>query len=208
MQLFLSQIANCKPPVSILDVGGTAIYWENLFFSIEGINREDFSITITNIDKDWLKKGVVEKQAGNYKFEVIDGRDMSRFSDGEFDIVHSNSVIEHVGDFNEQKRMAYEVRRVGRQHFIQTPNFYFPIEPHFCTAFFHWLPKRVRIRLVQARKMGHLPRAHNEDDAKNIVDSAQLANYEDMRILFPESTIHREKFLGLTKSFIVMGQRY
>ena len=68
---------------------------------------------------------------------------MPEFTTGEFDVVFSNSVIEHVGDFDDQRRMADEVRRVGRRFFVQTPNRWFPLEVHTRLPFVHWLPDAV-----------------------------------------------------------------
>ncbi|MEM2045934.1 MAG: class I SAM-dependent methyltransferase, partial [Candidatus Bathyarchaeia archaeon] len=48
------------------------------------------------------------------------------FKDKSFDVVFSNSVIEHVGNYDDQKMCAEEIRRVGKCYFVQTPNFYFP----------------------------------------------------------------------------------
>jgi len=120
--------------------------------------------------------------------------------------VHSNSVIEHVGGFEDQLKMALEVRRVGKQFFLQTPNYYFPIEPHFKAFFFHWLPRKLKVFLVSLLSIGHFPRAKNHRHAEEIVDSAQLTTFKEMEVMFPEAVIHREILLGLTKSFIVTGK--
>ena len=63
------------------------------------------------------------------------------FRDGAFDVVFSNSVIEHVGDAFRQERFAREVARVGRAYWVQTPNRWFPVEQHLLTPLVHWLPK-------------------------------------------------------------------
>ncbi|MBC8844888.1 class I SAM-dependent methyltransferase, partial [Escherichia coli] len=74
--------------------------------------------------------------------------DLSEIDDQQFDIVFSNSVIEHLYTWENQEKMAKEVLRVGKYHFIQTPNYWFPIEPHWVFPFFQFLPKSIRIRLT------------------------------------------------------------
>jgi len=65
------------------------------------------------------------------------------FEDGEFDIVFSNAVIEHVGDRARQRQLVSEALRVGRRVFITTPNRRFPIEVHTRLPLVHWLPHRI-----------------------------------------------------------------
>src|SRR5690606_34422993 len=69
------------------------------------------------------------------------------FADASFDIVYSNSVIEHLSTPKRQAAMAREVRRVGRRYFVQTPDLLFPVEPHLLTPLIHYVPRRVRARL-------------------------------------------------------------
>ena len=42
---------------------------------------------------------------------------MDAYEDKQFDLVFSNSVIEHVGDLEGQRQRAHEIMRVGK-HFI------------------------------------------------------------------------------------------
>jgi SAM-dependent methyltransferase len=65
------------------------------------------------------------------------------FADGEFDIVFSNAVIEHVGGVERQQELVSEAIRVGSRVFITTPNRRFPIEVHTRLPLVHWLPDRL-----------------------------------------------------------------
>ena len=105
--------------IRILDVGGTEMYWEHMDFI-----KPNIHITLLNLQKQSTKNNNFISIAG-------DACNMSDFNDKSFEIIHSNSVIEHVGSFNDQLKMADEIKRVGKIYFLQTPNYYFPIEPHF-----------------------------------------------------------------------------
>jgi SAM-dependent methyltransferase len=75
------------------------------------------------------------------------------FADGEFDVVFSNAVIEHVGDRPQQRRFVEESLRVARRAFITTPNRWFPVEVHTMLPLVHWLPDAVSHRAYDlARK--------------------------------------------------------
>lgn len=73
-----------------------------------------------------------------------DATDLREYEDKSFNLVFSNSVIEHVGDFTAQRKMAKEMMRVGKHCYLQTPNRYFPLEPHFLFPCFQFLPIRLR----------------------------------------------------------------
>ncbi|MGI8886914.1 MAG: class I SAM-dependent methyltransferase [Gaiellaceae bacterium] len=69
------------------------------------------------------------------------------FADGEFDIVFSNAVIEHVGGRGRQQLFVSEALRVGRRVFLTTPNRGFPVEVHTRLPIVHWLPDRLAHRV-------------------------------------------------------------
>jgi SAM-dependent methyltransferase len=72
------------------------------------------------------------------------------FADGEFDIVFSNAVIEHVGGRQQQRRFVSEALRVGRRIFVTTPNRLFPVEVHTRLPLVHWLPDPIAHRAYRA----------------------------------------------------------
>ena len=65
----------------------------------------------------------------------------------------SNSVIEHVPP-QLQSKFAEEVARVATRYFVQTPNRYFPIEPHYQLPLFQFLPKGIRKALNKRFALG------------------------------------------------------
>lgn len=123
-----------------------------------------------------------------------DGTDL-RFADGEFDVAFSNSVIEHVPKAR-QEAFAREVARVARRYYVQTPNRWFPIEPHYQLPLFQFFPERLKKALNRRFTLGW--------QAKGQWEEITLLGERDLRRLFPDAEIHREKVLGLTKSLIAV----
>ncbi len=123
---------------------------------------------------------------------------------GDFDVVFSNSVIEHVGSWDAQQRFARELRRLGGSYWVQTPNYFFPVEPHVLGLGVQFLPRslaRPYVRWCSAWGWFKRP-GRAAVDAE--LDDVRLLNDSEMRALFPESTILRERVLGLTKSLIAV----
>jgi hypothetical protein len=182
--------------VRILDVGGVREYWNIIPAGF--LHEHRVEVTLVNPGRDG--RGHEE----GFRFVEGDGCDLSMFGEGSFDIAHSNSVIEHVGDWEHVRRFAAELRRVAPRYFVQTPNFWFPIEPHCMTPFFHWLPKPTRIWLVRRFALGHWPRAATLDSAMRIEAEARLLNRKMMAHLFPDAEIHTEWFLLMPKSLVAI----
>lgn len=179
-------------PLRILDVGGTESFWEMMNYS-----NSQHHITLLNLTASTIKNPNINSVA-------CDARNMKQFPDKYFDIVISNSVIEHVGSFADQKKVADEIKRVAQCYFIQTPSFFFPLEPHFLFPFFHWLPRRLRIWLIRNFSLGWFIKEKDKDKAAQLVDEIRLMKYSELKSLFPDAKIFREKFFGLTKSYIVI----
>jgi hypothetical protein len=134
-----------------------------------------------------------------------DGRELP-FDDASFDVAFSNSVIEHVGDQGSQERFAAELRRVGRGVWAQTPARSFPVEPHYLTPGYQLLSPRWRRRLGRNASVWGLLARPDRARVDELADELRLLGAGEMRALFPDCDILRERWLGLTKSYIAVRQ--
>ena len=190
--LFNNLISTVSKPCRILDVGGRQIFWELMDFNLSS----EVEIDLYNIEN-------IEVSLPNLKHIVGDVRDMKRFRDNEYDIVFSNSLIEHVGDFESQKRVAKEIRRIGKRYFVQTPNLYFPIEPHFVFPFFQYFSPELRVFFIRTFNVGVKNKISDKKEAIQAANRIRLLSERELKELFPKASIFKEKFLSITKSFIV-----
>lgn len=126
------------------------------------------------------------------RFVKADARSLP-FADGEFAIAYSNSLIEHLPAADRAKAAA-EMARVGRRLFVQTPNRWFPIEPHALLPFVHWLPRSLGRRLWKLGVTGEP------------FDDIRLLTARELRRLFPDARIVRERVGPLTKSLIAVRE--
>jgi SAM-dependent methyltransferase len=191
--MFRELVDSLPRPVRILDVGGTTVFWERVGYA----GRDGLQIVLINLlEQDTLP--------ANITAQVGDATDLSRFADDTFDIAVSNSVIEHLPTLELQERMAAEMLRVGRRVYAQTPNRYFPLEPHFLFPFFGILPMGVRAFLLQHMDLGWRKRQPDRTSALAEVRSVRLVTGSELRRMFPAARIVRERLLWLTKSYIVL----
>lgn len=178
--------------VEILDVGGRPDYWQNV-----GLGRVA-RVTLLNLTREELDR---KAAAGPFETRIGDARDLSDLADGSVDLVHANSVIEHVGAWDDMARMASELARVGRTGWVQTPAWAFPIEPHYRLPFLHWGAAPVRravLGLVGPYRRASLAERRRHVDRINLLTRAEVA------ALFPEAEIWTERFALLSKSYVAM----
>lgn len=196
--MFLSMLDSIAPsadPVRILDVGGEPGHWLAFDHLLAG-RRLD--ITLLN-----FKSFKIDDP--RFHSIVGDATNLSQFKRDDFNIIYSNSVIEHVGRWPEMRSMAREISNLSDRYFVQTPNYWFPIEPHFRFPFFHWLPEPLRLQLVMTRANGFYPRAKSIDEGMKMIQSAVLLSRTQFASLFPDATIVSERFGPLSKSLIAIS---
>lgn len=190
---FESLSSRLPRPLTILDVGGTPQFWEHRgWMELPGVR-----IVLVNLD-------AAPSTAANITSLQGDATDLSRFASKSFDVVFSNSVIEHLFTFERQVAMANEIRRLGRAYWVQTPNFAFPIEPHFLAPGWHWLPIPLRVAILRRRRVGWRGPLPNAADAELAIREIRLLRRRELRTLFPEADLLPERFGGLVKSWIAI----
>lgn len=172
------------------------------------------NVTIADLSENDLE--VAAKKFGFRTFR-FDGSDELPFSDREFDILFCSSVIEHVTgpketvarlnsgkEFHElaqthQRKFANEIRRICSSYFVQTPYRYFPIESHtWFPVVFVFLPRKLQ---------RHIIRAFNKFWPKRTQPDWHLLTVKEMKNLFPDAEIVREKKFGMTKSLIALRKK-
>jgi len=193
-QHFKQFIEDLPRPVSILDVGGTGDFWDKRGWA----QRDDVHITTLNLRAEPQKFNSVVPVVG-------DATNLEAYASQSVDVVFSNSVIEHVYTKDNQKAMADEVQRVGSRYWIQTPNYWFPIEPHFQVPIWQWMPRDLRIWLLTKRQFGRRGPCSSYDEAADLVDEVRLMTRRELREMFPKAEITPEMFMGLVKSWIISG---
>jgi len=195
VQEIIQSILRAKGSCRILDLGGTEKYWD---IGAEFIQDHAGSLHITLVNTD----PVDVKNAR--LFAAIEGSatDEALLRGQKFDFVHSNSVIEHVGQIPDMQLFAENVRRLGERHYVQTPNYWFPYEPHFRFIGFQYLPERLRVELLHRFALGFFSRQDDRNNAASLVRGSRLLSTTEMRRLFPGSEIRFEKFLLFNKSII------
>lgn len=174
--------------IRVLDIGGAPQTWIS-----ESEENAQFSITLINVcDYGRMKS--------DRFISMIGDATLLPFTDNAFDIAFSNSVIEHVGTWEKQQAFAREARRVARRLWIQTPARSFPIEAHLLAPYIQYLPKSVQHRIVRWTPRGLLtPNVVHE-----LVDEVRLLTYQEVKRLFPDCRIVKERVFGLTKSYIAV----
>lgn len=174
----------------IIDLGGYSFFWRNW-----GLGARIYTL---NIDR------VGGGRAGNTSQIIGDAR-RAPFCDACFDICFSNSTVEHLGSYEDQVAFAREVRRLAPSYWVQTPNRRFFFETHFLCPFWHWLPNsRVKLFLLRYLSIWGLANRASFAEVEQKLYELNLLSERELRKLFPDATIIKERFLFMTKSLVAL----
>jgi len=122
--------------------------------------------------------------------------------DKHFDIVYSNAVIEHVGDFEDQKKMAAEIMRVGKRWFVTTPNRWYPFEFHLRLPFVTWFPWHSYLYIGRIMSYDHV-RQKYVFGAK--CSGVRLMSARTLKRCFPTSKIIKQRVTFMAETLIAYG---
>jgi hypothetical protein len=179
-------VLDLKAGDKVIDLGGTTQIW-NLI-------ETPLDITVVNLPGVEVKVD----PATRHKFHFVagDATDLAQFPDNHFDLVFSNSVIEHVGGEANERAFAREARRLAQRYYVQTPSIWFPLEPHSGVPFWWLLPKRMRQSMID-RWRKKLP------DWTAMIEGTTVITRRKLRSYFPDGTIFTERLAGIPKSYVV-----
>ena len=186
-------ILKIKPGTRVLDLGGAPAIWEHVSVPLE--------ITLLNLPGA-ISPGQFEiiqcPGLRHHAFYVIEGDacNVKQFGDRSFDLVFSNSVIEHVGPPAKQVEFAHEVLRLGRSYWVQTPSKWFPIEAHSGIPFYWFYPEWLRAALMRSWQK-KLPAWWAD-----YVGTTRVLSRRRMAELFPNGRTRVDYFLGFPKSYV------
>ncbi len=172
--------------MTVLDLGGEPPFWRS--FTVRPASVTVLNLLSFTADEPWLD--TVVGDACDPPAEVVARR---------YDLVISNSVIEHVGGHVPRLRFADVVHRAADRHWVQTPYRYFPVEPHWVFPAMQFLPLRLRAEVTRRWPLSP-GRADNLPEAVANAASVELLSLTDMRAYFPASDLWYERFGGLVKS--------
>ena len=181
--------------MTVLDLGGAPSTWMHLA-------DHPAAVVIVNTDAQpqtslaWLTTVVGDACALP---QTVSGR--------HFDIVYSNSVIEHVGGYHQRRQFSESVHQAATRHWVQTPYRYFPVEPHWLFPFFQFLTPRARASIARRWRLAHEYDPHRSaDESLDWVLSVELLSKYEFQYLFSASKIVFERFAALPKSMIAVGR--
>jgi len=199
LMALIQRIAAARGQVRIIDIGGSRAYWSALPAGF--LDAHHARVTVVNLPGE-----LRDQDDEQFRFLEGDGCALA-YPDRSFDLAHSNSVIEHVGRWRDMQAFARELARVADCYYLQTPYFWFPIEPHFMAPFYHWLPEPLRVSVNMRFAMASVKRPDVSRAMQEAVDDLRLLDRKMLQALLPDASIRFERLLLLSKSMIAMRER-
>lgn len=175
--------------MKVLDLGGRPQFWRDS--PIRPAHVTTVNLVDLPADESWITTLIADACAPD------------KWTHGTFDVVISNSLLEHLGGVARRAQFADVVHTASDRWWIQTPYRYFPIEPHWFFPGFQFLPLPARIAITRRWPLGYR-KATTREQAYDLVQEVELVTITEMRKLFPEGDIWKERMAGLVKSLVAV----
>jgi len=173
--------------MSVLDLGGTVEFW--MRSPVRPAQLTLVNLTDETTDADWIDSKTHD--ACSYQ------------PDRNYDLVVSNSLIEHVGGYRSRRDLATVIRSAAPRYWVQTPYRYFPVEPHWLFPGMQFLPAPARAVVAHKWPLAHT-RASGYQEALESALWTELVGKAEFSTLFPDSKILFERVAGIPKSLIAI----
>ena len=205
LKLFTEFMRGATGCIRLIDLGGTVRFWENW-----GLGKQPlFDVTLVNnhdLDKDHANDPITLPNIRRLSADVLT---LTAADFAEYDVIFSNSLIEHLPGRELQRKLARAIVESGRPYFLQTPNKRSPLDPHFprpYVPFFATYPRALQARLLSWSALGSGSVAPNYEAALVRLKNYYPLTASDVRQLFPQARIVLERPLGVPMSIIAMSQ--
>ena len=122
------------------------------------------------------------------------------------DFVLSSATIEHVGSYENQKKMLKNVALLTNKiFFITTPNKYYPIDFHSKLPFVNMLPNNIFRKILKFFNFRYLSKEENLNllslkDLKNVLLETKIDKDFDIKIRYI-------RLFFLKSNFIIIGTK-
>lgn len=152
------------------------------------------SISDQVISDNFFSKCLTKSITENFSYDEIQSM--------KSDVVISNATIEHVGSFEQQKKMIENMILLTKKYFIiTTPNRYHPLDFHTKLPILHWFPKNIHRKLLRLLKLEFFSKEEylNLLSKKDLVTLLEIVGVNNFKI-FDIS------LLGFKSNLIVIGK--
>ncbi len=190
--------------IRLIDLGGTVKFWEDW-----GLAKQPrLEVTIVNdhhIDKNHEHDPLSLPNIHRLQADVLS---LSAADLAQYDVIFSNSLIEHLPSPEAQRQLAQAIIDSGRPYFLQTPNKTSPVDPHFprpYVPFFAAYPRSLQARLLSWSALGSGSAAPSYQAALERLSNYHPLTTRGVRQLFPQARIVMERPMGVPMSIIAMS---
>ena len=152
------------------------------------------SISDQVISNNFFSKCLIKSITENFSYDEIQSM--------KSDVVISNATIEHVGGFEQQKKMIENMLLLTKKYFIiTTPNRYHPLDFHTKLPILHWFPKKIHRKLLKLLKLEFFSKEENLNllSKKDLITLLEIVGVNNFKI-FDIS------LLGFKSNLIVIGK--